>query len=133
MDGRNVESGTWVCKGQPRLRPCETWWIKNIVGQCRDADIAPFVKQVGAVPVVEAARLRHWEWRQVDRPEHKLFTEHAPGKWRVHLNSKKGGDMAEWPEDLRVREFPRTGSMVGAWVSDALRLSGRSAYRNGRS
>jgi len=25
---------------------------------------------------------------------------------RVHLRDRKGGDMAEWPEDLRVREFP---------------------------
>lgn len=23
------------------------------------------------------------------------------------LRDKKGGDMSEWPEDLRVREFPR--------------------------
>jgi hypothetical protein len=26
--------------------------------------------------------------------------------WRVKLTDKKGGDPAEWPEDLRVREFP---------------------------
>jgi hypothetical protein len=25
---------------------------------------------------------------------------------RVHLKDRKGGDMAEWPEDLRVRELP---------------------------
>lgn len=28
------------------------------------------------------------------------------GAGRIHLNDKKGGDPAEWPEDLRVREFP---------------------------
>ena len=24
-----------------------------------------------------------------------------------HLKDRKGGDMAEWPSDLRVREFPQ--------------------------
>ncbi len=24
-----------------------------------------------------------------------------------HFRDRKGGDPAEWPEDLRVREFPR--------------------------
>lgn len=30
----------------------------------------------------------------------------AIAKGRALLASKKGGDMAEWPDDLRVREFP---------------------------
>jgi hypothetical protein len=25
---------------------------------------------------------------------------------RVHLRDRKGGDMAEWPDDLRVRQLP---------------------------
>jgi len=25
----------------------------------------------------------------------------------LQLKDSKGGDMSEWPEDLRVREFPR--------------------------
>ena len=25
----------------------------------------------------------------------------------LHLRDRKGGDPSEWPEDLRVREFPR--------------------------
>jgi hypothetical protein len=24
------------------------------------------------------------------------------------VHDRKGGDMAEWPEDLRVREYPQT-------------------------
>jgi hypothetical protein len=27
---------------------------------------------------------------------------------RMSLNDPKGGNMAEWPEDLRVRQFPNT-------------------------
>jgi hypothetical protein len=30
----------------------------------------------------------------------------------VLLHDRKGGDMAEWPEDLRVREMP---SVAGVW------------------
>lgn len=25
---------------------------------------------------------------------------------RIYLKDKKGADMSEWPEDLRVRQFP---------------------------
>jgi hypothetical protein len=28
------------------------------------------------------------------------------GDWPQVVRDRKGGDMAEWPEDLRVREFP---------------------------
>ena len=35
------------------------------------------------------------------------YTEHWQGaEVRVHLLDKKGGDIQEWPDDLRVREFP---------------------------
>jgi protein gp37 len=95
-------------------RPCHVWWIENLIGQCRDADIAPFVKQLGAVPLVQAGRLRHWEWRDIDRAEDRRFTAHGEGVWRVHLRDRKGGDMSEWPEDLRVREFPQTRDVVAA-------------------
>ena len=29
-----------------------------------------------------------------------------PYRTEPELADRKGGDMAEWPEDLRVREFP---------------------------
>lgn len=37
------------------------------------------------------------------------YTENRRGDripFRLKLNDRKGGDMAEWPEDLRVREMP---------------------------
>jgi hypothetical protein len=38
------------------------------------------------------------------------FTErHQGAPVRVRLKHAKGGHMEEWPEDLRVREFPRGG------------------------
>ena len=101
----------WVIVGGesgPGARPCHTEWIGDLVKQCRSAGVPVFVKQMGSVPYVQAARLRHWEWRHIKRAEDRRFThavDDALG-WRVHLASSKGGDMAEWPDDLRVREFP---------------------------
>jgi protein gp37 len=58
-------------------------WIRSGVKQCRIAGIAPFVKQLG----------KNVMGREMD-------------KWVCRLTDKKGGDMSEWPEELRVREFP---------------------------
>jgi hypothetical protein len=30
------------------------------------------------------------------------------------LKNKKGGDINEWPEDLRVREFPKAKALAAA-------------------
>lgn len=68
-------------------RPCDVAWLRSIVRKCRLARVPVFVKQLGARPV---------------------FTESVDG-WRVgdgKLADRKGGDPAEWPEDLRVREWP---------------------------
>jgi protein gp37 len=74
----------WVIIGGesgPKARPCNVEWMRSLVQQCKEAGVAPFVKQFGAKPMaVDGARLL--------------------------LEDKKGGKMSEWPEDLRVREFP---------------------------
>lgn len=55
-------------------------WVRGIARQCRATGTAVFVKQLGAKPAgLIEGRLRH----------------------------RKGADPAEWPEDLRVREWPR--------------------------
>jgi hypothetical protein len=59
-------------------------WARSLVAQCAAAGVKPFVKQLGAFPV------------------------DPPGvKWPLELRDRKGGEMSEWPEDLRIREFPR--------------------------
>ncbi len=43
---------SWLIVGGesgPRARPMRTEWARSIVAQCRDAGIAPFVKQLGSV------------------------------------------------------------------------------------
>lgn len=80
----------WVIVGGESghgARPCRIEWIGSIVQQCRDLGIAPFVKQLGQVPAMSD----------------------TAGLVPLSLADRKGGDMAEWPESLRVREFPGFG------------------------
>lgn len=72
----------------PGARPCNVEWIRDGVQQCRAAGVKAFVKQLGAKPYFIAA------------------TAPSAGPMDLNLDDKKGGDMAEWPADLRVREFP---------------------------
>lgn len=95
----------WIIVGGesgPHARPFHLQWARDTIEHCRRHDIAPFVKQLGALPVE-----RKWpgELGKNGNPERGL-TAHRRIV-RVPLQSKKGDDMAEWPADLRVREFPR--------------------------
>jgi protein gp37 len=84
----------WVIVGGESgrgARPCDVAWIRSIVEQSREAGVACFVKQLGS---------------------HVLSSDDFPSlpsiDGRVHLDHSKGGDIEEWPEDLRVREMPTT-------------------------
>ena len=99
----------WVIVGGesgPGARPFDLAWARSIVQQCQASGVPVFFKQAGAVPLVPAGRQTHWDYRFVKRPEEKRFVEHDGKHWRMRLLDKKGGDPAEWPEDLRVREIP---------------------------
>jgi protein gp37 len=80
----------WVIVGGESgrgARPFDLTWARSIVAQCRAARVPVFVKQLGAEPVQSSGAAD---------AHGSLF----------NLKSRKGGDPAEWPEDLRVREFP---------------------------
>lgn len=62
-----------------KARPCHEQWVRNIVDGCKFEGIACFVKQLGAVAK-------------------------APGGTVRNYFHPKGGDMSEWPVDLRVRQ-----------------------------
>jgi protein gp37 len=82
----------------PGARPCDVAWIRSIVEQCRAAGVPAFCKQLGADPC-EAIPGKE-ETRAVNAP-------FMGGGWsHLTLRDRKGGDLDEWPEDLRVREFP---------------------------
>jgi protein gp37 len=77
----------WIIVGGEsgyKARIFELNWAREIVEQCKAAGVACFVKQLGARPMF-------------DRDEARIF-----------FQDKKGGDIEEFPEDLRVRQFPKT-------------------------
>ncbi len=57
------------CESGPHRRPCNHYWVRDLIDQCDGAGVSAFVKQ-------------------------------------VNIDGRVSHDMAEWPADLRVREFP---------------------------
>jgi protein gp37 len=105
--GRAID---WVIVGGesgPKARPCNIAWIQSIVDQCREAGVPCFVKQLGhnveACDIIDAADYFPGNVR--------LERGALPHNARVILSSPKGGDPAEWPLELVVRQMP-TGKAV---------------------
>lgn len=102
----------WVIVGgesnQPgmRARPFDVRWARETVGQCRGAGVPVFVKQLGSTPVLDcgeedifsAARLSHRRWHDPEGTPHR--------RQEIAFQCRAGADPSEWPEDLRVQEFP---------------------------
>ena len=77
----------WVIAGGesgPGARPCDLGWLRALALQCERAQIPYFCKQLGSV----------------------LGRQLGAGS--------KGGAWEAWPEDLRVRQFPRVAETVPA-------------------
>ena len=86
---------SWVVTGGEsggHARPYKLDWARSVVEQCREAAIAPFVKQLGANPVVDYA---------------ECSLERAIREGGYTLKHRAGADPSEWPIDLRVQEFPK--------------------------
>lgn len=88
--------------GIAEARPCNIEWIRDGVMQCQEAGLAVFVKQLGSRSVVENANSLDW-------PDRTKFVASGSGfaSGQVKFKDKKGGDPTEWPEDLRIRQFPK--------------------------
>lgn len=91
--GINLEGIDWViCGGESgaNARPFDLAWARSLRDQCRAAGVAFFMKQAGG------------------KPEETVIAPSDGHKWQraMPLKDKKGGDPAEWPEDLRVQEVP---------------------------
>lgn len=74
---------SWVVVGGesgPNARPMKKEWAVSILDQCEDASLAAYFKQTGAVLARE-----------------------------LGLEDGAGADPNEWPEELRIQEFPNTG------------------------
>ena len=89
----------------PGARPCNVEWIRSAVRQCREAGVACFVKQLGSRCEYPGPK----QVLSIHDPECtylRLCTDWDGETSWVKTKHPKGGDPAEWPEDLRVREFP---------------------------
>lgn len=97
-DGDGVRGGLrgglhWMIIGGESgssARPFNVDWARKAISDCRLGGIAPFVKQIGSRPVATDGAGK------------------SIGTWPLAIKHSKGGDISEWPEDLRVREYPNT-------------------------
>jgi hypothetical protein len=86
----------WIIVGGesgPHARPFDIQWARDTVAQCRAAGVPVFVKQLGAKPIGD-------EWDSFPS-----MSDTDDG-WRANLKHRAGADPSEWPEDLRVQEWP---------------------------
>jgi hypothetical protein len=94
----------WViCGGESghHARPFDLAWARSLRDQCKAAGVAYFMKQMGSEP---GSAIKE------DQPHQFNFGcyWHNPTTRvsKLVLHDKKGGETDEWPEDLRIREFP---------------------------
>ncbi|CAD5984022.1 DUF5131 family protein [Planktothrix agardhii] len=71
------ESGTGA-------RPCHVEWLRDIASQCQSAKVPVFVKQLGS----------------------NALQGHIVNGSKLKLKDRKGSDINEFPEDLRIQQFP---------------------------
>jgi protein gp37 len=111
----------WVIVGGesgPRARPFDLAWARAIVAECAATQTACFVKQLGARPIDSACvdivgadghvhYVRPAGHRDLDEARRTPGVTLRPHDVGRLLRDRKGGDIDEFPEDLRVRAFPR--------------------------
>lgn len=73
-----------------KSRPCNIEWIRSIVHQCQRSETAVFVKQLGS----QATQ------------SNPYIVDVASTNHQLKLKDRKGGDIYEFPEDLRIRQLP---------------------------
>jgi protein gp37 len=89
--GATLEGMDWAILGGesgPDARPFDLVWARSIREQCLRSHCPLFIKQVGSRPDDSAA-----------------VTELARMPLTV-IQHRKGGEIDEWPPDLRIREWP---------------------------
>lgn len=105
-----LDRNGWLIVGGesgPGARPFDIAWARSAVAQCKAAGVACFVKQLGERPVLTGT----WTKEEVAAWNPRVYpyrSEDGEVKgFEAQFVDKKGGDMDEWPEDLREREFPK--------------------------
>jgi protein gp37 len=101
-----VDDLHWVIVGGEsgrHARPFNVQWAHDIIGDCREAGIPVFIKQLGSRPWTPD--LTHWRSPATLRADRNGYD--------LHLRDSHGGDASEWPAELRVREFPTLRAGAG--------------------
>jgi protein gp37 len=108
----------WViCGGEsgPGARPLNLAWPESLLQQCQAADVPFFFKQFGSNPQVNYQRWLTSDLSRGGSPESiSIHLKQGAENVRIALRDRKGGDPSEWPEHLRVREWPKTQNLVNA-------------------
>lgn len=78
-------------------RPMEAEWVRKIVHECREAKVPLFVKQLGA---------RFSDEKNGIAGASLNIPQEAIDLLGRRLKHRSGSDMEEWPEELKVREYP---------------------------
>ena len=104
--GKILGGISWViCGGESgtQARPCQISWIRNLVQQCDQAQVAVFVKQLGR---------RAYDCHQIYVVgEGRVHECEGCEQCRYHTKDTKGADPTEWPLALRIQEFPLTSTL----------------------
>jgi protein gp37 len=109
----------WIVVGGesgPGARPFDLGYAYSTIAQCKAAGVACFVKQLGAKPYEACSACEGGGRIEQVRPRYPGAPERgaqwgcgecgATGTKSLRLYSRKGADLAEWSEDLRVQEMP---------------------------
>lgn len=89
-------------QGKHRARRFAIERARKAKHACSLHGVAFFMKQAGA----------HVTWDGISHAPEELWPngtrkeDNGEGYFRIHLKDRAGADPAEWPEDLRVQEFP---------------------------
>ncbi len=108
----------WVVVGGesgPNARPMHAEWVRKLRDDCAAADVPLFMKQLGYRYIDKAQRVMGSGCRDSLRFPHDPVREDSLwsaetggyGIYRIkRLAHRAGADMAEWPTDLHLREWP---------------------------
>ena len=120
---------SWIIVGGesgPKARSFDVAWARSVIKQCDEAGVACFVKQLGAKPWDSSIPIRVElaaggtctvsdladPLKRLDvilnarLPNHEGVIGKALNGNTLALKDSHGGDLMEWADDLRVRQFP---------------------------
>jgi protein gp37 len=99
----NLSEIDWLILGGesgPGARPLDLGWLRELIAMAGDSGTAVFVKQIGSVWARQTSQIL------VDGPFVSAID--AP----VSAVDTKGGKWEFWPDDLRIRQYPRVTEAV---------------------